>query len=97
MRDEPADFVRAVGDRAVNFADAVDRMRRTTLDPAAMDMTGLDKTDADVACDTAHRLAPADDLRDRRFVHPVLQRDDIAARRQILADQQGCQLLPARF
>src|SRR6516165_9405115 len=80
--------MRAVGDRAVDLAGAVDRMRSAALDPAAMNMARLDQADADVAGDAAHRLAPADDTRDRRFVHAVLQRDDITTRRQILADQQ---------
>ena len=80
--------MRAVGDRAVDLAGAVDRVRGTALDPAAMDMARLDEPDADVAGDAAHRLAPADHLRDRRLVHTVLQRNDITARRQILAYQQ---------
>jgi hypothetical protein len=80
--------MRAVGDRAVDFAGAIDRVRSTALDPAAMDMTRLDKADADVAGDAAHRLAPADHPRDRRLVHAVLQRHNKAAGRQILADQQ---------
>src|SRR6516164_11634442 len=80
--------MRAVGDRAVDLAGAIDGVRGTALDPATMDMPGLDKTDADVAGDAAHRLAPADYLRNRRLVHAILQRDDITARCQILADQQ---------
>ena len=35
------------------------------------------------------RLAPADDAGDRLFVHAVLQRHDVAVRRQILPDQHG--------
>jgi hypothetical protein len=73
--DEPADFMRAVGDRAVDLAGAVDRVRGAALDPTAMNMTRLDETDADVAGDAAHRLAAADHLRDRRFVHAILQRE----------------------
>jgi len=71
-----------------NLAGAVDGVRRPALDPAAMDMAGLDEADADVAGDAAHRLAPADHLGDRRLVHAVLQRDDIAAGCEILPDQQ---------
>jgi hypothetical protein len=65
--------MRTVGDRAVDLAGAVDRVCGSALDPAAMDMARLNKTDADVAGDAAHRLAPADDTGDRLFVHTVLQ------------------------
>src|SRR6202043_1573293 len=60
IRDQPAHLVRPLGDRAVDFAGAIDRVRRAALDPAAMDVTRLDETDADVAGDAADRLAPAD-------------------------------------
>ena len=86
--DEPAHLICPLGDRAVDFAGAVDGVRGTAFDPAAMDMTGLDETDADIAGDAAHRLAPADHTGDRLLVHAVLQRDDIAAGCEILADQQ---------
>ena len=36
--------MRAVGDRAVDLAGAVDRVRGAALDPAAMDMARLDET-----------------------------------------------------
>src|SRR6202008_953113 len=88
VADQPAHLVRALGDRAVYFASAIDRVRGTALDTAAMDMARLDEADADVAGDAAHRLAPADDAGDRLLVHAVLQRDDIAAGREILPDQQ---------
>ena len=78
--------MRPLGDRAVDFAGAIDRVRRAPLDPTAMHVTRLDETDADVAGDAAHRLAPADHTGDRLLVHAVLQRDDIAAGREILAD-----------
>src|SRR5438552_4419989 len=71
--DEPAHLVRPLGDVAVNLAGAINRVRRTALDPAAMDMAGLDETDADVSGDGAHRLAPAGDSGDRLLVHAVLQ------------------------
>ena len=58
--DEPTDLMGALGDRAVHFPGAVDGVRRAALDPATMDMAGLDEADADVAGDAAHRLAPAD-------------------------------------
>src|SRR6266481_9781334 len=47
--DEPAHLVRPLGDVPMHLAGALDGMRRTALDPAAMDMTGLDEADADVA------------------------------------------------
>jgi hypothetical protein len=89
--------MRAIGDRAVDFASAVDRVRGTALDPAAMDMTRLDEADAGVAGDAAHRLAPADYTRDCRLVHAVLQRDDIAAWRQILPDHRCCRVRVVGF
>jgi hypothetical protein len=79
--------VRPFGNRAVHFAGTIDRVRGTALDAAAMDMARLDQADADMAGDTSHRLAPADDTSDRLLVHAILQRDDIATRRQILLDQ----------
>ena len=71
--DQPAHLVRPLGDRAVDFAGAIDRVRRAALDPAAMHVARLDETDADVAGDAAHRLAPADDTGDRLLVHAILQ------------------------
>src|SRR5271170_7521865 len=59
MGDEPAHLVRPLGDRAVDFAGAVDRVRRAALDPTAMDMARLNEANADIAGDAAHRLAPA--------------------------------------
>ena len=53
-----------------------------------MDMAGLYEADADVAGDAAQDLAPADHLGNRRLVHAILQRHDITARRQVLADQE---------
>src|SRR3984893_18805961 len=35
--DQPAHLVRPLGDRAVDFASAINRVRRAPLDPAAMD------------------------------------------------------------
>src|SRR6266481_4449451 len=64
VRDQPAHLVRLLGDVPVHLAGAVDGMRGTALDLAAMDIGGLDQTDADVAGDAAHRLAPADDTGD---------------------------------
>ena len=89
VRDEAQHLLRPLGDAAMHLAGAVDRVAAVlAADAAAMDMAGLDEADADVAGDAAEHLAPADDLGDRRLVHAVLQRDDIAARRQILPDQQ---------
>ncbi len=72
-RDEPQHLLRPLGDAAMHLAGAVDRVRRAALQPAAMDMAGLDQPDADVAGDAAQHLAPADHLGDRRLVHAVLQ------------------------
>ena len=71
--DQPAHLVGPIGDRAMDFAGAIDRVRRAALDAAAMDMARLDETDADVAGDAAHRLAPADHAGDRLLVHAILQ------------------------
>jgi hypothetical protein len=62
-------------------------MRRAMLGGAAMNVTGLRQVHGDARCDTAKRLAPADDAGNRFLVHAVLQRDDITVRRQILLDQ----------
>src|SRR5438552_18277340 len=64
---QPAHLVRPLGNVPVNLAGAVDGVRRPALDPAAMDMAGLNDADADVAGDAAQRLAPADDLGHRPF------------------------------
>src|SRR5205085_1723687 len=89
MRDEAVDLLRPFGDAAMHFAGAIDGVAAVdAADAAAMHMAGLDEADADIAGDAAQHLAPPDDLGDRRLVHAVLQRDDIAARREILPDQE---------
>jgi hypothetical protein len=54
-----------------------------------VDVAGPGQIDRDAAGDAAQRLAPADDAGDGLFIHAVLQRHDIAVRRQILPDQHG--------
>ncbi len=54
-----------------------------------MDVAGLGQVDGDGAGDAAERLAPADDAGNGLLVHAVLQRDDVAVGRQVLADQHG--------
>ena len=71
----------------MHLAGAEHGVRRAALAGAAMDMAGLGQVDGDAAGDAAQRLAPADDAGDRLLVHAVLQRHDIAVRRQILLDQ----------
>ena len=89
MRDEAVDLLRPFGDAAMHFAGAIDRVAAVdAADAAAMHMAGLDEADADIAGDAAEHLPPPDDLGDRCLVHAVLQRDDIAARREILPDQE---------
>ena len=43
--DEPAHLVRPLGDVPMHLAGALDGVRRTTLDAAAMDVDGLDEAD----------------------------------------------------
>ena len=64
-------------------------MRRPALAGAAVDVAGLRQVHRDAAGDAAQRLAPSDNTGDRLLVHAVLQRHDIAVRRQILPDQHG--------
>ena len=58
------------------------------LPAARRDLTRRVQFDGDRAGDRAQRLAPADDAGDRLLVHAVLQRDDIAVRREILLDHR---------
>src|ERR1700733_3943982 len=88
MRDQPAYLIRAIGGPAMHFAGAIDRVRRTTFEPAAMNIARLDQADADIAGDAAQHLAPADNPGDRRLVHAVLQRNDIGAGCEVLANEQ---------
>ena len=74
---------------AVHFAGAKYGVRRPALAGAAVDVAGLGQVDRDAARNAAERLAPADDAGDRLFIHAVLQRHDVAVRRQILPDQHG--------
>ena len=73
----------------MDFAGAKHRMRRSVLAGAAVDVAGFRQVDGDAAGDAAERLAPADDASDGLFVHAVLQRHDVAVRRQILLDHHG--------
>ena len=90
QRDQAADLLDAVGDATVHLAGAEHGVLRAALAGGAAHVTRLAQIDGDRTGDAAHRLAPADDVRDRLLVHAVLQRDDEAAGRQILADQRGC-------
>ena len=87
--DQAADFLGAWRDAAVHFAGAEHGMRRAVLAGAAVDVAGLRQVDGDAAGDAAERLAPADDAGDGLLVHAVLQRHDVAVRRQILLDHHG--------
>ena len=73
----------------MHFAGAKYGVRRPALAGAAVDVAGLRQVDRDAARNAAERLAPADDAGDRLFIHAVLQRHDVAVRRQILPDQHG--------
>jgi hypothetical protein len=74
----------------MHFAGAKYGVCCPALASAAMDVAGLRQVDGDAARDAPKRLAPTDDAGDRLFIHAVLQRDDVAVRRQILLDQLGC-------
>src|SRR5579885_3019870 len=87
MADEPAHLLRALGDAPVHLAGTVDGVAAAADQPAAVHLPRRMQGDADVASDAAQRPPPADDLGDRRLVHAVLQRHDIAGRRQVLLDQ----------
>ena len=89
VADQAADLLRPWRDAAVHFAGAKYGVRRPALAGAAVDVAGLRQVDRDAAGNAAQRLAPADDAGDRLLVHAVLQRHDIAVRRQILPDQHG--------
>ena len=89
VADQAADFFRPLRDPAVHFAGAKYGVRRPALAGAAVDVAGLRQVDRDAARNAPERLAPADDAGDRLFIHAVLQRHDVAVRRQILPDQRG--------
>ena len=90
VADQTADFLRAMGDAAVYFAGAKYGVRRPALAGAPVDVAGLRQVDRDAARNASKRLAPPDDAGDRLFIHAVLQRHDVAVRRQILSDQHRC-------
>src|SRR5712672_2197877 len=87
VADQATDFFRPLCDPAVHFAGAKYGVRCPTLASSPMDVAGLGQVDRDAARNAAKRLAPADDAGDRLFIHAVLQRHDIAVRRQILLNQ----------
>ena len=87
--DQTTDFLRPWRDAAVHFAGAKHDVPGAVLASAAMDVTGLRQIDRDAAGDAAERLAPANDAGNGLLIHAVLQRHDIAVRRQILPDQHG--------
>src|SRR5450432_1380853 len=89
VADQAADFFRPLRDPAVHFAGAKYGVRRPALAGAPVDVAGLGQVDRDAAGNAPKRLAPADDAGDRLFIHAILQRHDVAVRRQILPDQRG--------
>src|SRR6185437_15542687 len=66
----------------VHLADAEDGVLRAAFRHRATDMAGLVEIDGNSRGDTADRLAPTDDAGDALLVETVLQRNDIAVRRQ---------------
>src|SRR5258706_13924608 len=89
VADQAADFFRPLCDPAVHFPGTKYGVRRPTLASAPLDVAGLRQIDRDAARNAPKRPTPADDAADRLFIHSVLQRHDVAVRRQILLDQGG--------
>src|SRR5262249_28759112 len=78
----------ARGDAPVHLADPEDRVAGTARLDGPGDVAGLLCVDADAAGDAADDPSPADYAGDPLLVDAVLERDDEAARRQVLADQR---------
>src|SRR5258706_1933171 len=89
VADQAADFFRPLCDPAVHFPGTQYGVRRPTPASAPVDVAGLRQIDRDAARNAPKRPSPADDACDRLFIHAVLQRHDVAVRRQILLDQGG--------
>src|SRR4029077_8304093 len=89
VADQAANFFRPLRDTAVHFAGAKYGVRRPALAGAPVDVAGRGQVDRDAARNATKRLAPADDAGNRLFIHAVLQRHDVAVRRQVLLDQHG--------
>ena len=86
--DHRAQFLDAGGDAAVHLADPVDLVARRVLAAGAADLAGRVELGRQDRGDRADRPAPADDAGDALLVDAVLQRHDIAGRRQILPDHR---------
>src|SRR5438105_1762319 len=84
--DHRTQFLDARGEAAMHLADPVDLMPGRVLRAGAADLARRVELGRQDRGDRADRSAPADMRGDALLVDAVLQRDDIAGRRQILAD-----------
>src|SRR6202035_4481857 len=77
------DALGALGGDAVDLADAEYRMRRRAFGRLAADFARLEQLDGNARSDASHRAAPTHDIGDALLVDAVLQRNHIAAGREI--------------
>src|ERR1044071_2505965 len=87
--DHRAQFLDPLGYAAVHLADPIDLVPRRVFRTGAADLPRRVKLGRPDRGDGADRLAPADDGGYALLVDAVLQRHDVAGRRQILADHQS--------
>ncbi len=85
--DHVRELLDSLGDAAVQFAGAVDLVRRGALRAGAAHPARGIELGAEQGGDDADRLVRADDPGDAFLVDAVLQRHDVAVGRQVLGDQ----------
>ena len=95
--DHRRQFFDPLGDAAMHLAGAVDVVRRRAFRRGAAHSARAAELGPEQGGDDADCLVPADNAGDPFLVHAVLQRDDIAVRRQVLPDQRGRPFRVIRF
>src|SRR5262245_4881819 len=81
------DTLGTLGGEAVDLADAEHRMRGRAFRRLSTHLAGLEQLDGNARSDASQRASPPDDTGDALLVDAVLQRNHVAAGRQIRLDE----------
>ncbi len=79
----------AFAGQAMDLADTEDRVRRRALGRLPAHLARLEQLDGNARRDASQRAAPSYDVGDALFIDAVLERNDIAAGREIGLDELG--------
>ena len=78
-----------LGGKAVNLADTEDRMRCRALGRLPTDFARLEQLDGNARSDASQCAPPPHDIGDALFIDAVLERNDVAARREVRLHELG--------